>query len=48
VAESVEYEREVSVLRETLGEDDFKFQWGLGSKLTMDEAIQLALKPSDD
>ena len=46
--EAVEYEREVAILHEMLGEDEFNRQWSIGGKLTMDAAIQLALQSSDE
>lgn len=46
--EAVEYEREVAVLREMLGENEFDTQSDAGRKLTMHQAIQLALKSSAD
>jgi tetratricopeptide (TPR) repeat protein len=41
--EQEEYRKEVSALRELLGETEFKKQWDTGRKMTMDEAIELAL-----
>ena len=45
--EMTEYELEVATLREMLGETEFHTQWNIGTKLAMDEAIELALKTSD-
>ncbi len=41
--EEVEYEKEVAMLREMLGENDADKKWNEGRGLTLDEAIQLAL-----
>ncbi|HUG34016.1 MAG TPA: hypothetical protein VMJ90_04555, partial [Anaerolineales bacterium] len=41
--EQVEYESEISTLREMLGGQAFTEHWAEGEKLTMDEAIELAL-----
>jgi non-specific serine/threonine protein kinase len=46
--EATEYEREIAMLREMLGEDEFQKCWSAGETLTMDEAIQLALQTSAD
>ena len=44
--EAAEYEREVATLRDMLGQDELAIQWSVGGKLSMDDAIQLALKTS--
>jgi tetratricopeptide (TPR) repeat protein len=41
--EQVEYEKEISTLRELLGEDLIRKQWEEGRAMTIDQAIQLAL-----
>lgn len=41
--EKEEHAKELSGLRELLGEAEFKKEWDKGRKLTMDEAIELAL-----
>ena len=41
--ERIEYEREVAMLREMLGEEDFLKQWNAGARFTMDQVIPLAL-----
>ena len=41
--EQEEYKKEISELRELLGEAEYKKQWDKGRKMTMDEAIELAL-----
>jgi hypothetical protein len=41
--EQAEYEREVSGLRDMLGEEEFRKQWDAGRALTIEEAIQLAI-----
>jgi hypothetical protein len=41
--EQEEYKKEISALRELLGETEFKGQWDTGRKMTMEQAIQLAL-----
>lgn len=45
--EEVEYEGEVAVLRQMLGENEFNRQWTRGAALTMDAAIQLAARESE-
>ena len=42
--EEVEYEKEVAMLREMLGEDDMREKWNAGRAMTMEQAIQLALE----
>ncbi|MCC6298954.1 MAG: hypothetical protein IT314_06625 [Anaerolineales bacterium] len=42
--EQVEYEKEVSALREMLGEAEFNKEWDKGRKMSMDEAIELAVR----
>ena len=42
--EQVEYEKEVSVLRELLGEVEFNKQWVKGGNMSVDEAIEFALE----
>lgn len=41
--EAEEYEREVALLREMLGDDQVSREWSVGAKFSMDEAIQFAL-----
>ncbi|MBC7878021.1 MAG: adenylate/guanylate cyclase domain-containing protein [Anaerolineales bacterium] len=41
--EVVEYEKEISSLRKMLGEDEYNRRWLEGQKLTIDDAIELAL-----
>jgi len=41
--EAIEYEQEISNLRGMLGEEAFRRHWNDGVKLTMDEAIDLAI-----
>ena len=43
-AEEVEYEKEVSTLRETLGEGELKKNWDEGRAMTMEQAVQFALE----
>ena len=42
--EDMEYEKELSTLRGMLGVDQFQTQWVNGESLSMDAAIELALK----
>jgi tetratricopeptide (TPR) repeat protein len=42
--EDMEYGKELTELRRMLGADDFQKQWVNGEQLTMDEAIQLAMR----
>ena len=42
--EDVEYDSELSTLHNMLGEDKFQKQWLNGGSLSMDEAIELAMK----
>jgi predicted ATPase/class 3 adenylate cyclase len=42
-AEQIEYGKEVSSVREMLGDEKFREGWEAGGKLSMDEAIDLAL-----
>jgi predicted ATPase len=42
MTEREEYEKEVSALRDLLGEADFNQRWEEGGKMSMDEAIELA------
>ena len=41
--EAVEYEEEIAALREMLGEEEYGKFWQEGSRLSIDEAIELAL-----
>ena len=41
--EKEEHAKELSALRELLGEEAFSKEWGKGRKMTMDDAIELAL-----
>ncbi len=41
--EKEEHAKELSALRELLGEEEFQKQWDMGRRLSMDEAIELAL-----
>jgi hypothetical protein len=40
----MEYEKELSTLKGMLGEGKFQTQWDNGGRLSMDAAIELALK----
>jgi hypothetical protein len=42
--EQVEYAREITSMREKIGEVEFKNSWQEGQRLTMDEAITLAIR----
>jgi tetratricopeptide (TPR) repeat protein len=44
MTEEGEYENEVSALRELLGEAEFDQQWDKGRKMSIDEAIELAVR----
>jgi tetratricopeptide (TPR) repeat protein len=44
--EDSEFEKELNTLRGMLGEEEFQVQWVNGGSLSMDEAIQLAVRAS--